>query len=421
MRIPIFSLKSVLLIFLAISFSPQISFGQWSTSGNSISSGNFLGTTNNQSLIFKINNSQAMVILANGNVGIGTVDPHYTLQVVGNIVDSGTFFANNIECSNSISVGQFKMVNGIVDSIVSTSGTIATTATVKAGSFQSSYFKTDSIQLSQINSNDSMIYFGDPQMAIKINTPPNTFCFCPVPFYALNRKGFAFGGGGTLSFCDVSFGIGTLSPDAGLSIYSCEFTKQFSILGSGGGDVFTIDNSGNTYTAGNVGIATITSSAQLAIKMPASPSIPAFSVINTSGGNVFNVDHSGNVNAAGNILIQTTNNEYALNVGGTIWSNEVQVCMSGCDFVFDKGYNLMSLNELESYLNLNHHLPGIASAKQMETNEGVALGKMDSQLLQKVEELTLYLIQQQKEIEKQKGEINDLKNIVSSLQKNNKN
>jgi hypothetical protein len=140
----------------------------------------------------------------------------------------------------------------------------------------------------------------------------------------------------------------------------------------------------------------------------------------TSGNPVFTADKNGNVNvagivnAAGNVLIQTTNNEYALNVGGTIWSKEVQVCMSGCDFVFDKDYKLMPLKDLQQYLELNHHLPGIASAKEMETNDGVALGKMNSQLLQKVEELTLYLVQQQKELEKQQQEIKDLKDLASS-------
>jgi hypothetical protein len=91
--------------------------------------------------------------------------------------------------------------------------------------------------------------------------------------------------------------------------------------------------------------------------------------------------------------------------------------MSGCDFVFDKDYKLMPLNDHENYLELNHHLPGVASAKEMETSNGVALGKLNSQLLQKVEELTLYLIQQQKQLEEQNQKIKDLQNAVNSLQK----
>lgn len=63
------------------------------------------------------------------------------------------------------------------------------------------------------------------------------------------------------------------------------------------------------------------------------------------------------------------------------------------------------LTDLQNYLNLNHHLPGIPSAKDMQGSDGVALGKMDSQLLQKAEELTLYVFQQQKEMEELKAEI----------------
>jgi hypothetical protein len=83
--------KIALLLFGVIAFSPQMSFGQWSTSGNSITATNFLGSTNSEPLIFKTNNTQAMVILTNGHVGIGTSDPHYALQVVGDVVDSGDF------------------------------------------------------------------------------------------------------------------------------------------------------------------------------------------------------------------------------------------------------------------------------------------------------------------------------------------
>ena len=68
----------------------------------------------------------------------------------------------------------------------------------------------------------------------------------------------------------------------------------------------------------------------------------------------------------------------------------------------------MPIKELEQYLQLNHHLPGVQSAKDMETNEGVELGKMNSKLLQKVEELTLYLIQQQNEIDELKVKLSKL-------------
>jgi hypothetical protein len=69
---------------------------------------------------------------------------------------------------------------------------------------------------------------------------------------------------------------------------------------------------------------------------------------------------------------------------------------TGADFVFDKKYSLRKLSEVKSYIEQNQHLPEIPSAKEMQTN-GVELGEMNKKLLQKVEELTLYLIDKDKQ------------------------
>lgn len=69
----------------------------------------------------------------------------------------------------------------------------------------------------------------------------------------------------------------------------------------------------------------------------------------------------------------------------------------------------MPLKELENYLKLNHHLPGIASANEMESGDGVELGKMNNKLLQKVEELTLYTIQLEKRLDDMQAQITKLK------------
>lgn len=81
---------------------------------------------------------------------------------------------------------------------------------------------------------------------------------------------------------------------------------------------------------------------------------------------------------------------------------------AGSDFVFDRTYELMPLEDVEIYINENKHLPDIQSAKEMEEN-GIELGKMDMKLLQKLEELTLYLISLKKEIEALKEENKTLK------------
>ena len=69
------------------------------------------------------------------------------------------------------------------------------------------------------------------------------------------------------------------------------------------------------------------------------------------------------------------------------------------DFVFENDYNLRTLNQVEEFIAKNKHLPEVPSAKQMEEN-GVSVAQMNQILLQKVEELTLYMIQQEKRIQK---------------------
>ncbi len=102
----------------------------------------------------------------------------------------------------------------------------------------------------------------------------------------------------------------------------------------------------------------------------------------------------------GNVGIGTTAPDAKLAVSGRIHAEEVKVDLSvpGPDYVFKTDYELKSLEEVQRYIKENGHLPNIPSAKEMETN-GVDLGTMEMKLLEKIEELTLYTIEQQKELE----------------------
>jgi hypothetical protein len=86
------------------------------------------------------------------------------------------------------------------------------------------------------------------------------------------------------------------------------------------------------------------------------------------------------------------------------------------DFVFAKDYKLPSLNEVETFVNKNNHLPGIASAAEMEKN-GVEIGEFQITLLQKIEELTLYSIQLKKENETQEKANADLQQQLLDMKK----
>jgi len=85
-------------------------------------------------------------------------------------------------------------------------------------------------------------------------------------------------------------------------------------------------------------------------------------------------------------------------VKGNIGAEEVQVKANyWSDFVFNDDYKLKDLEEVESFIEENNHLPDIPSEKEVK-DKGINLGDMDAKLLQKIEELTLYIIEMNKEV-----------------------
>lgn len=109
------------------------------------------------------------------------------------------------------------------------------------------------------------------------------------------------------------------------------------------------------------------------------------------------------LDASGNLGIgTTTTSKYKLTVEGTIGARKLQITQgSWADFVFAPDYQLPGLYEVDRYIKENHHLPEIPTAQEVKDN-GIDVGEMNKRLLQKVEELTLYLIEQQKTIDELK-------------------
>jgi hypothetical protein len=95
-----------------------------------------------------------------------------------------------------------------------------------------------------------------------------------------------------------------------------------------------------------------------------------------------------------------------------IKAKDINVEMNNAaDYVFDESYNLRSLNEVESFVKENKHLPGVPSAAEMAEN-GMSMSQMTNLLLEKVEELTLHLIDMKKEINSLKEENASLKSSL---------
>lgn len=323
-------------------------FGQPLTSGEGFtqieSAGNLgIGTRGNYGLYFGVNDSNAMAILSNGKVGIGTTSPSEKLEVAGSIQVTNTGSNRSIMKLHATGTGEagvyFDASNG--DGVGSDYGSL----------IQKDY------------------------LGIELNNYGNA----PIHLRTANIDRLTVAGNGNV-------GIGTTSPSDKLEVIG-NFVSRVS---DGGNRLARIANSGND------GELHIYASNSSTVK------------IDGNGSSYLN---------GGNVGIGITTPSEKLEVNGTIRSKKVKVEVSGWpDYVFSPNYKLKPLQELEQFIQQNQHLPEVPAAKEVEAN-GLDLGDMEATLLKKIEELTLYMIEQNKRLEKLETENKELKKEVAGLKK----
>jgi hypothetical protein len=229
-----------------------------------------------------------------------------------------------------------------------------------------------------------------------INRPLNASIY----FRIQNNTQMVLGANGAL-------GIGNSSPGYKLTVTAASQGDGLWVGGTGATNVALLNN--------------ITTGAWNALSQPGDNLLlwKGSALDNTDAGGLVLAPWSGGYNglriaSTGNVAIGTVNpGTYKLAVEGTIGARKVKVTSQPFwpDYVFEKDYRLPSLVDLEKFIQKHKHLPEVPSAKEADT-KGIDLGDNQALLLKKIEELTLYIIDQNKMIMEQGSKISQLEKLI---------
>jgi len=257
-------------------------------------------------------------------------------------------------------------------------------------------FKTEDVERMRLNFCGSFLGIGskDPDATLHLHHQLDDFDHC-----------FECGedpGGGMGKFFSGNKLLHLTTPSTGIG-----YSKGFSVfIGSNKDLLFKQHENAKFYIEGPGGGLTIAPDGNVGI----GTEVPGVKLDVSGSFQAQNANITGNLSITGNVGIGISNHPtIKLDVNGTIRSQEIKVCLNqGCDFVFEEDYRLMSLEELDSFIKTNKHLPDVAPAAIME-DEGINVSEMSAKLLQKIEELTLYILQQEKKMADLQNQINELK------------
>ncbi len=225
------------------------------------------------------------------------------------------------------------------------------------------------------------------------------------------------GGGGTVTRqygsynVAYNYGTGSVTNQFGVSGYSFTsssgtVTSAYAVYGA----AFNL-NAGGTITSAYGGyfdagqIAGLTNAGTITNFY----GIYIGSLYGSTKYSLYAADSTASSYFAGNVGIGTTSPTEKLAVNGRIRAKEVIVETNWSDFVFDPGYRLAPLSEVEQHIKAHGTLPGVPSEAEV-AKEGVSLGDMQARLLQKIEELTLYTLQLKSENDALKARVTALEN-----------
>ncbi|NOU16510.1 MAG: hypothetical protein HOO91_02995 [Bacteroidales bacterium] len=368
--------------------------------------------------------SQTNTFPATGNVGIGTTTPNSKIEV----------YEGNFRISKVAGVGgtfgqiEWYQMHGTGQGLA---------ASIEAYRAPSNWKKSSII----FNTSDDI----NLVERMRINYDGNVGIGTTIPSTKLEATGTI---SSSIASANVVYFNGYINgtyPNR-VTLGTSDWSGYASLWNSGSVKTVHFNSSGDSYfNGGNVGIGTTTPTQKLHISNIGGSSATSGTIQNgmirlyeEGFGNVLDIgitsNNAGNswiqagfkfdlsVNKSlllnpngGNVGIGTTTPQNKLDVAGTIRCTEVKVvALPWSDFVFHPTYKLRTLGEVEQFIKANNHLPEIPTESEVKQN-GVGLGEMNAKLLQKIEELTLYMIEQNKKIERVEAQNNLLMKEVEQL------
>jgi hypothetical protein len=304
---------------------------------------------------------------------------------------------------------------------------------VKGGSVNTdSVYRINGVQVLATNNNLLQVGSGNSYVGIGTSNPA-----APLHVNTTFQEAFRLTGG-TSQFYSTGMYM-TFYENTNYRGYIGSFSGASADMdfGTGGGNttgsVHLVISASPRFTlnsAGNVGVGTTTPVSRLSVVQTGTAS-PTFELTNTSKGPNISYGHFG---ATGDWYLRSAANSgyvilqdqsagvvgvgttyvpagYKMSVNGKVICTElkVQLLASWPDYVFKPDYKLMNLSELSDFINANGHLPGIPSADEVNNSAGVEVGEMQRLLVEKIEELTLYILKQEEKIQQLQQSVEQLK------------
>ncbi|WP_185209542.1 hypothetical protein [Chryseobacterium sp. C3] len=370
--------KTIILLSAVLSFTAN---AQWSLTGNSGTnpSNNFIGTTDNTSLVFKTNNQEKLRINPDGRFIF------LNLSSTSQIWDKNLFFGGGVNNATSILNTVFGL-GAFTQNITGGGNTAIGSNAMSITSNGNSNTAVGSGAMNNAQSGSDNVAIGTNALESFISSSGNT---------AIGSHAMAYGSTGTNNTAIGVSGLRYLkSGTANVSVGS----ESFRSLDNGSNNINLGYSNARNILSGNNNIFIGTNIVPYNATSPNNE----LNIGNWIVGNNGTIGIGQFTNQLPANGIANDGEKYKLFVKDGIKTEKVKVDIAAnngwADYVFEKGYKLMPLNSVEKFIKENGHLPEVPTTEEAIKN-GIELKEMNILLLKKIEELTLYTIEQQKRIE----------------------